>query len=63
MGLSLCTPSNCSMLHSLEANSGSIKYQRSGNTLPTSHYSLHEEGVALSLEVIEHNISTLPKII
>ena len=24
---------------------------------------LHEEGVALSLEVIEHNISTLPKII
>lgn len=31
--------------------------------MPISHYSLHEEGVALSLEVIEHNISTLLKII
>lgn len=63
MGLSLCPLSNCSMLHSLGANNGSLKYQRGRNTSPTSLYSLHEEGVALSLEVFEHNISTLHKII
>lgn len=61
MGLSLCTISNRSMLHSLGADCGSMKYQRAINTWPTPLYSLHEEGLAQSLESTENKTSTLHK--
>lgn len=61
MGLSLCTASNRSMLHSLGADCGSMKYQRAINTWPTPLYSLHEEGLVLSLESTEDKTSTLHK--